>query len=398
MREVNERGTGIVTTIPPGLLVLLAATTGLAVACLYYAQPMLAIVGGDLAASAKQLGLVPTLTQLGYASGIFLLAPLGDRYDRRRLILLKGGVLIAALLGAAWSASIMQLGLASVAIGLAATLAQDIVPAAATLAPESARGRVVGQVMTGLLLGILLSRVVSGLVAEHLGWRSMFLIAAGSIAASWLAIWRFLPSFAPSTTLRYGELLYSVLQLWRRHEPLRRAAMAQGLLSCAFSAFWSTLAIMLHGAPFHLGSTVAGAFGLAGAFGALGAPIAGRVSDRQGPAGVARLGAAMVVAWFAIVSLSTSLPNTAQLIVLAVATIGFDLGVHIALIAHQSIVYSIDAAARSRLNSVLLVGMFIGMASGSAAASLLLARFGWTAVMLFSAGAGLVALLLRLRR
>jgi len=166
--------------------------------------------------------------------------------------------------------SIQVLLVASMAIGITATMAQDIIPAAATLAPVAYRGRVVGTVMTGLLLGILLSRVVSGFVAEHFSWRTMFFAAAASVAAIGVAAMRGLPHFKPTTTLHYGALLGSLGKLWRRYPALRRAALAQGLLSVAFSSFWSTLAVMLHAEPFHLGSAVAGAFGLAGAAGALG--------------------------------------------------------------------------------------------------------------------------------
>ncbi|WP_306589550.1 MFS transporter [Geothrix sp. 21YS21S-4] len=378
------------------LILLLAAGAGLAVASLYYNQPMLGVLGADLHASTRSIGLVPTLTQLGYALGILLLAPLGDRYDRRRIILVKSAFLAAALLTAALAPSIGIMLAASLAIGLSATLAQDIVPATATLAPEAQRGKTVGTVMTGLLLGILLSRVVSGFVAERFGWRSMFLAAAASIGLLGVAQWRGLPSLKPTTDLPYGALLRSLTGLWRRHRTLRSAALAQGFLSIGFSAFWSTLAVMLHGAPFHLGSSVAGAFGLAGAAGALGAPLAGHIADRQGPERVTRLGAALVALSFAAMGLMPLLTPHARLWLLAASAIGFDLGVQATLIAHQTIIYSLDPGARSRLNAVLFVGMFIGMAMGSALGSLLFAQWGWGAVTGLATGTALVALLIRI--
>ena len=285
--------------LPGSLILLLAASAGFGVAALYYSQPMLGVLGPDIGASARSVGFVPTLTQLGYALGILLLAPLGDRFDRRRIILAKASVLVLALLGAAFSPSVAPLLVASLVIGLAATLAQDVVPAAATLAPEAHRGRIVGTVMTGLLLGILLSRVLAGFVAEHFGWRTMFVVAAVSIAFIGAAAARGLPRLRPTTHLGYGALLGSLGGLWKRHGALRRATFAQALLSVGFSAFWSTLAVMLHGAPFHLGSAAAGAFGLAGAAGALAAPIAGRLADRRGPELVIRMGAALVAVSFA---------------------------------------------------------------------------------------------------
>ena len=377
------------------LILLLAGGAGLAVASLYYSQPMLGVLGTDIGASVRSVGLVPTLTQLGYAMGIFFLAPLGDRYDRRSIILTKAAVLCAALLLAAAAPSIATLLFASLVIGLSATMAQDIVPAAATLAPETHRGKVVGTVMTGLLLGILLSRVVSGFVAEHWGWRAMFIAAAASIALIGGSAWRNLPRFKATTHLSYGALLGSLAKLWNRHGSLRRATWSQGLLSVGFSAFWSTLAVMLHGEPFHLGAAAAGAFGLAGAAGAVIAPIAGRLADRSGPELVARLGAGLVVVSFSAMALAPFMRPGAQLWLLVASAIGFDLGIQAALIAHQTIVYSIDPGARSRLNAVLFTGMFIGMAIGSATGALLLAQWGWIAVTALSAASALGALVLR---
>eukprot|EP01037_Dinobryon_pediforme_P024834 gene24834-26760_t len=275
------------------LLGLLAAGAGFAVASLYYSQPMLGVLGADIGASDRAVGMVPMATQLGYALGILLLAPLGDRFDRRRIILIKAAVLTAALLLAGAAPGVGVLLVASLVIGLSATMAQDIVPAAAALASEQHRGKVVGTVMTGLLLGILLSRVVSGFVAEHFGWRGMFIGAAASVALVGVACWHGLPRFKATTHLSYGALLGSLGKLVKHHPALRRAALAQGLLSVGFSAFWSTLAVMLHAAPFHLGSAAAGAFGLAGAAGALAAPLAGRIADRKGPELVTRLGIAL---------------------------------------------------------------------------------------------------------
>ncbi|BEP56312.1 MFS transporter [Variovorax sp. V118] len=382
--------------LPASLILLLAAGAGLSVASLYYAQPMLGVLGADIGASTRAVGFIPTLTQLGYALGILLLAPLGDRFDRRRIVLIKAGALCAALLVAGAAPSIGVLLAASLAIGLAATMAQDLVPAAATLAPDATRGKTVGTVMTGLLLGILLSRVVSGFVAEHFGWRAMFIAAAASIALIGAAAWRGLPRFRPTTHLAYGALLGSLGTLWSRHGTLRRAALAQALLAVGFSAFWSTLAVMLHGAPFHLGSAAAGAFGLAGAAGALAAPLAGRLADRRGPELVTRLGAGLALVSFAAMGLAPLMTPHAQLWLLALAAVGFDLGMQAALIAHQTIVYGIEPGARSRLNAVLFTSMFIGMATGSALGALVLAAWGWAGVTALATATATAALAVRL--
>lgn len=380
--DVRERQPGSATTTEPSsrLVLLLASGAGLSVASLYYSQPMLGILASNLGISALSAGWIPTLTQLGYALGILFLAPLGDRHDRRTIILIKAALLVVALLASALAPSLDVLLAASLAIGLTATLAQDIVPAAATLSHAARRGKIVGSVMTGLLLGILLSRVVSGFVAEHLGWRAMFGLAAVGVGLVGVAIWRGLPRFSPTTTLPYRALLASLLDLARRHAALRRAALAQGLLAVGFSAFWSTLAVMLHAEPFHMGSSAAGAFGFAGAVGALAAPLAGHLADRRGPEMVTRLGTGLSALSFALMGLAPWLSPTAQLWLFAIGTVGFDLGVQTTLIAHQTIVYGIEPGARSRLNAVLFVGMFVGMATGASLGSALLVHWGWLAV------------------
>lgn len=378
------------------LVLLLATGAGLSVASLYYSQPMLGVLGPDLGAGDRAVGLVPTLTQLGYALGILLLAPLGDRFDRRRIILVKAAILSLALLLSGLAPGIGWLLASSLAIGLTATLAQDIVPAAATLAPESSRGKVVGAVMTGLLLGILLSRVVSGFVAEHFGWRMVYLAAAASVALIGVAAWHGLPRFEPTTRLGYRALLGSMRELWRRHAGLRRAAWSQGLLAVGFSAFWSTLALLLHGS-FHLGSAATGAFGLAGAAGALAAPLAGRLADRRGPELVTRLAAGLAALSFAAMGLLSVLPPQAQLALIVASAVGFDLGVQAALVAHQTLVYGIEPSSRSRLNALLFTGMFIGMATGAALGSLILSRWGWIGVVALATTTSLAALGVRLR-
>lgn len=368
------------TSMPRSLVMLMAASAGFGVASIYYSQPMLGILASTIHASSRDIGFIPTLTQLGYAAGILLLAPLGDRHDRRKIILIKSALLIVAMLAFAAATSLpMMLG-ASLIIGMMASLAQDVIPAAAAMAPEARRGKIVGTVMTGLLMGILLSRVVSGVVSDYLGWRALFVIASVLMAGMAIANAKWLPRFEPTTSMPYRKLLGSLGDLLKRYPALRYAALAQGLLCISFSAFWSTLAIMLHSAPFHLGSSVAGAFGLAGAAGALAAPMAGHLADKRGPQMVTRFGTGLTALSFALLCLGGLLTPAQHLWLLVIGTIGFDLGVQSSLIAHQSIIYALEPAARSRLNAVLITGMFIGMAAGSAIGTLLLASFGWIAV------------------
>lgn len=386
--------------LPTSLTAFFAAGAGFSVATIYYSQPLLGMLTEEFQAPAQQIGWIPSLTQLGYALGILFLAPLGDRYNRRSIILVKAGLLMLALLGAALANSLGGLLAASLCIGLMATMAQDIVPTAATLAPESSRGKVVGTVMTGLLLGILLSRVMSGVIADWFGWRSMFVLAAISLLGIFVVAWRALPNIPAASSLPYVQLLGSLFRLWQQYGALRQASLVQCLLSMGFSAFWSTLAVMLHSAPFHMGSSAAGLFGLAGAAGALMAPIAGRQADRSGPVRVALMGAALVAVFFLIMMgmnwVEASV--TTHLIVLAIGTVGFDMGVQVSLIANQTLVYSLEPAARIRLNAILLVMVFIGMTLGSLIANQMLAYFGWSGVMGFAAAVAVIALMLRMKK
>ncbi|MCA1920809.1 MFS transporter, partial [Buttiauxella noackiae] len=338
MSQLSTMTTSTSNTMLSGKIVfLLALGAGLSVASIYYSQPMLGIIGSTFHARVGDVGLVPTLTQIGYALGILLLAPLGDRFDRRRIILIKGTLLSLTLLLCGFASSWHVLLLSSLAIGLVATVAQDIIPAAATLASDSNRGKTVGMVMTGLLAGILLSRVFSGIVAQLWGWRSVYTIAAVGVWVVTLTLWYVLPSFKPETTLRYPALLRSLGKLWMEYSALRRAALAQGLLSIAFSAFWSTLAIML-AERFHMGSAVAGTFGLAGAAGALAAPLAGSLADRRGPDFVTKIAAALVVISFALMFVMPFVPVPVQLAIIAISAVGFDLGIQASLVAHQTII------------------------------------------------------------
>ncbi|EKN6252393.1 TPA: MFS transporter [Yersinia enterocolitica] len=381
-------------TLSGSKVLMLATGAGLSVASIYYSQPLLGVMGSDLHASVGVAGLVPTLTQIGYALGILLLAPLGDRHDRRIIILLKGILLTAALLFSGFVPGINALLVTSFVIGIAATMAQDIVPASATLVSAAQRGKTVGTVMTGLLLGILLSRVLSGFVAEYFGWRSLYMGAALSVIIITLVIWRSLPRVPATSALSYPALLASMSHLWLQFKDLRRAALSQALLSVGFSAFWSTLAVMLQD-TYHLGSAVAGAFGLAGAAGALAAPLAGSLADRRGPQVVTLIGASLATLSFAALFLLPLLPFHLQIGLIVLSAIGFDFGVQATLVAHQTIIYSLEPAARSRLNALLFTCVFIGMAVGSALGSLMLEKMGWAGVVALITLAGAASLAVR---
>lgn len=379
------------------LVGLLAAGAGFSVAALYYSQPLLGTLEVSLQASGRLLGMLPMLTQLGYAVGIMLLAPLGDRFDRRKIILLKAALLALTLLLSGFAPDAGWLLAGSLIIGLSATVAQDIVPSAAILSPEHKRGRTVGTVMTGLLLGILLSRVASGFMAETYGWRSVFWAAGLAEGVLCLAVWWGLPRFPVGVSLPYRALMQSMLRLWGDLKDLRKATLAQALLSVGFSAFWSTLAVMLH-RDFQLGSAAAGAFGLAGAAGALAAPLAGRLADRKGPELVTRLGAGLSAVSFAVMFALPAVPGSAQLWLLCLSAVGFDFGIQATLVAHQTIVFGLKPEARSRLNAVMFTGIFLGMAVGAALGSLAYGYWGWVGITGLATFASLVALAVRCGR
>ncbi|SCB47433.1 MFS transporter [Rhizobium multihospitium] len=370
------------------VIMLLAAGAGVGVASVYYSQPILPLIRQSLGATSEQMIWVPAVAQAGYAVGMLLLAPLGDFVERKRLVLVKSTLLVITLTIAAVSPALSVLLIASLALGILGSLGQDFVPMAAHLATEERRGHTIGVVTTGLLCGILLSRTVSGVIGSAFGWRAIYEIAAVAVALVALAVWRWLPYQPATVSGSYASLLKSLVVLFRKHAVLRKSLLTQAFLAAPLGAFWSVLALMLAGAPFHLGPAAAGEFGLAGAAGALGAPLFGRLADSRGPSAAIRIGATLViVAFLLLLVFPQSLP------VLIVSTVLFDLGVMAGLVSHQSIVTSIDPAARSRLNGLLMSAAMIGMSVGATVGGFAWNLFGWTGICALCALSGCLALL-----
>ncbi len=377
---------------------LLAFTSGLAVASLYYAQPLLSELMIDLNVSAQKVGNLPTLTQMGYALGMLLINPLGDKYDRKKVIVIKALALFLALLLTGAASNLNALLIASFLMGLTATLAQDVVPFAAVLGDEQRRGHIVGTIMTGLLGGILLSRVLSGAISELAGWRAVFYCAAGAMLIVSVLLFTQLPSTKPTSDISYPRLLGSLGKLFVQHASVRLSTFTQGLLAMGFSAFWTTLSLMLKDSPLELGSGIAGLFGIAGAMGVLMAPKFGKLSDSIGPLRLTKIGAILVFFAFSGMFAIHQFPISfsVELGLLVLFTIVFDLGFQMSLISNQALIYAAAPEALSRVNAILIVGLFIGMSLGSFIASYLYSDTHWSGVTLFAAGCGLLALILRL--
>ncbi|HET9173393.1 MAG TPA: MFS transporter [Actinospica sp.] len=364
-------------------VLLLAIAIGSTVANLYYAQPLLAYVRDDLHLSSAGAGLTVTVTQLGYALGLILAVPLGDLLERRRLVTVMCclNAITLVLCGSATSGSVFYL--ASALIGVFAATAQILVATSANLAAPEQRGRVVGTVMSGLLLGILAARTVAGYLAQLGGWRSVYWFAAGLMLVLALTLRFRLPQAPPVTDLRYSALLRSVASLMRE-EPLLRIRSLYGALAFAgFSALWAPLGLMLAGPPHHLSTGLIGLFGLAGMAGAFAAPLAGRNADRGGAGRTTIIAAALLtVAWLPTGFGHSSIP----LLVLGIVL--FDFACQSMHITNQSEIYRLRPDARSRLTSAYMTCYFIGGVVGSALASVIYATDGWNGVCVLGAAFG----------
>ncbi|KGU81665.1 sugar (and other) transporter family protein [Burkholderia pseudomallei MSHR543] len=356
-----------------GLILLFAFSCGAIVANLYYAQPIIALIAPDLHMSGGMASLIVSLTQIGYAAGLFFLVPLGDLVENKKLMIVTALTSIASL---ALAATVRAPGLflaVSLIVGFSSVAVQLLIPLAAHLAPSESRGRVVGTIMSGLLLGILLSRPVASFIADHFGWRAVFAFGAATMAVVTVLLMLTVPSRRPAHQATYMQLIRSLGRLVATQPVLRERSLYQGLMFGSFSLFWSAAPVeLMH--HHHLSQSAIALFSLVGAMGASSAPIAGRLADagHTGRATVVALG-------LAAASFAPALFVPGAGVAGLVATgILLDFAVQMNMVLGQREIYALDAHSRNRLNSIYMTSIFVGGAIGSALASALYEHGGWT--------------------
>ena len=358
------------------MTLLLAFACGLIAANLYYAQPLAGPIGVALGLSPGATGLIVTLTQIGYGIGLLFVVPLGDLVETRRLVLTLIGLSLLALLGAAMSMHPLPFLASTLCIGVASVAVQVLVPYAAHLAPEATRGRAVGNVMSGLMLGIMLARPVSSFIAQVASWHAVFFMSSGAMGLLAWMLSRTLPPRKPASTLSYQQLLASMAHLARTIPVLQRRALYQACLFAAFSLFWTTAPLLLAGPEFQLSQGGIALFALAGVAGAIASPIAGRLADK-GWTRPATAFAMLAVAGAFLLTHVGPYGSPLSLGLLVVAGIVLDFGVTTNLVLGQRAIFVLGSEYRSRLNGLYMATFFAGGAIGSALGGLAFAHGGW---------------------
>jgi predicted MFS family arabinose efflux permease len=378
-------GSDSVTGIPRRLVLLLAATAGVAVACNYYAQPLLATIANHFNVSKHSASFLVTASQIGYALGLATVVPLGDLMERRRLITRLLSISAIGLIAAALSPNLTVLAIASLVVGVTSVVAQVAVPLAASLAAEHQRGLVVGTVMSGLLIGMLCARTFAGFVSDYLGWRAIYVLAALLVLGLVFVLRHELPEYREKGVSSYAQLMRTVWQLMRTERVLQLRSLYGACSFAAFSVFWTTAAFLMSGSPYHYPAKIIGLFGLVAISGVIASPVAGRLADH----GWARFQTAA----FMVCTLASWLPialGAHSLAWLVFGIILMDFGVHGMQITNQSEIYRLNQGARSRLTTAYMTTYFIGGAIGSQTGALMYEKFGWNGVC--CAGAGFVGI------
>lgn len=358
-----------------GTVFAMAVACAFAVANTYYNQPMMVNMARDLGVQEGSAGFITTATQAGYTLGLLLLSPLGDKYERRKLILFVIGLLIVALAAASQAPTFPIMLGASFFVGMFSVSAQYIIPMAAHLAPPEKRGRVIGIVMSGLLSGILGARTLAGFVAEYASWRMMFIIAAVIMIAVAALVRLTFPKVAPTSTLGYGALMRSLLPLWRAEPVLREATIVAAFAFAAFNIFWTTLTPHLASPELGYGPSVAGLFGLIGLVGAFAATIAGRLADNTSPRYLVGVSCALMLAAFMIMGVTGE-----YILGLVVGVIVLDIALQGVQITSQTRIFGLQPDARNRINTIFMTAYFIGGTCGSFIGTIAWQHNGWIGV------------------
>lgn len=366
---------------------LMTIGAGLVVANNYYNQPLLAEIARELKISESLANNVAMITQIGYALGLFLLVPLGDMIKKRRIILLDFIFIITSLLAFAFSKRIEVMLVASLFIGISSVVPQMFVPLAAQLSDPAEKSKNVGMVMTGLLVGILASRIFSGIVGDYLGWRSVYFIAAGVMLLLWILIYFKLPDIKPTFEGTYSELIKSLFQYIKTTPSLRLASVRGGLSLGSFLAFWTTLTFHLEKSPFFAGSDVAGSLGIVAIGGALSAALVGRYIDKMNKNLFITCSALlMLVSWIIFGVWGFTYVG------LIVGIFLLDIGLQSIHVTNQTIVFANNPNATNRLNTVYMTSYFIGGSFGTFVGGKAWSYAGWEGVV--CAGGGFVIILL----
>ena len=373
--------------LSPALVALMSVATGLSVACNYYVQPLLETIARSFDLSVNQAGFIVTTAQLGYAAGLLLLVPLGDMLERRGLIVTMSLLAAMGMVITALSSSLAMMLVGTVLTGLFSVVAQILVPLAATLAAPEKRGKVIGTVMSGLLLGILLARTVAGGLAQLGGWRTVFWVASILMVLMSLALWRYLPRYRQSVPLNYPQLLGSIFKLYGGNRVLRTRAMVGCLSFANFSVLWTSMAFLLASPPYNYSEGMIGLLGLVGAAGALAARQAGSLADKGKARITTTLGLLIMLASWGITAVGAH-----SLLALIVGIILLDLAVQGVHITNQSVIYRRMPEARNRLTSGYMTSYFIGGAVGSLVSASAFQAAGWYGVCI----AGTILTLLNL--
>jgi predicted MFS family arabinose efflux permease len=355
-------------------ITVMAIAAGVCVANIYYNQPILNDIARSLHITETQAGNISVITQAGYGAGLFFLTPLGDKVNRKKLIILLQILLLVALVAMTFATSLAQVYIASIAIGLLSVSAQVILPLAASMTKEN-RGKTVAVIITGILIGILSARVISGFITEWLGWQYVYGISALMLVAVIGAMQYFLPDAPSDFKGSYGQLLSSTLLQLKRFPLLRQTALLGALNFGVFCSFWTTLTFHLSGAPFFYRTDIIGLFGLLAIAGALVAPVFGKLADKGDPARSRLITVGLVIVSVLLVK---GMPHSLASFIIAVLLL--DIGVQATQVTNIATIYTLDQTANSRINTVYMTSYFIGGAVGTLAGVICWKAGGWPMV------------------